>query len=148
MKEPDALAISQVNRRVAMLRKALPEAGVRLGWIRYMRQALGLTLKQLARRVGVTTATTAQAERGEAQGKVTIATLKMMAQAMECEFMYAFVPKSDIQDLMKEAARKKARLLLESADVHMTLEDQKVNQSLEERVERLAEKFFKKGDVW
>lgn len=113
-----------------------------------MRQALHMTLKQLAARAGVTTSTIAQAERGEAAGKLSLATLKAMAQAMECEFMYAFVPKSDIASVMKKAARQKAKRLLTSADVHMTLEDQGVKQSMEERIELLAEKFFKKGDVW
>ena len=44
----------------------------------------------------------AQAERGEAKGKVTIETLKRMAEAMECEFVYAFVPKKNIQGHFKE----------------------------------------------
>ncbi|OFZ55974.1 MAG: hypothetical protein A2428_09505 [Bdellovibrionales bacterium RIFOXYC1_FULL_54_43] len=71
-----------------------------------------------------------------------------MANAMECEFVYAFVPKTDIDELLKQAARAKAKRTLASADVHMTLEDQRVEQSLEERVELLASKLLEKGDVW
>ncbi|MGK5081952.1 helix-turn-helix domain-containing protein [Bdellovibrionota bacterium FG-1] len=148
MKELDSLAIEQANRRLKSIRKALPDTKVRPGWIRYMRQSLSMTLKQLATRTGLSIPTVAQAERGEAVGKVTINTLKTMAQAMDCELIYAFVPKTDLDQLMKKAALKKAAILLSTADVHMTLEDQRVNESVEKRIERLAEKLLKKGDVW
>ena len=148
MKEPDTLAIEQINRRLNSLRRAIPDATVRPGWIRYMRQALNMTLKQLAMRAGLSTPTVAQAERGEAAGKLTINTLKTMAHAMECDFVYAFVPKTDIDELMKKAALEKARRILATADVHMTLEDQRVEESPQKRIQRLADKLVKKGDVW
>lgn len=148
MKEPDSLAIEQINRRLGVLRKIVPDARVRPGWIRYMRQALHMTLKQLAARAGVSTPTVAQAERNEAAGKLTISTLKTMAEAMQCEFVYAFVPKTDIDELMKKAAFEKAKLILATADVHMTLEDQRVDDSPQKRIQRIADKLLKKGDVW
>ena len=107
-----------------------------------------MTLKQLAGRTGLSLPSIAQAERNEAAGRTSIATLKKMANAMECEFIYAFVPKTDIDELMKQAARAKAKRTLESADVHMTLEDQRVEQSFQERVELLAMKLMEKGDIW
>ena len=113
-----------------------------------MRRSLNMTLKQLADRAGLSLPTVAQAERGEAVGRATLNTLKKMAHAMECELVYAFVPKTDIDELMKKAARAKAKRTLTSADVHMTLEDQRVEQSFDERVERLANKLLTKGDVW
>lgn len=148
MKHPDPLALVQVNRRLKSLRKMLPDADVRPGWIRYMRQAFNMTLSQLATRAGLSTPTVAQAERGEAAGKVTLNTLKTMAKAMDCEFVYAFVPKTDVDELMKKAALEKAVNILTSADQHMELENQRVKQSFQERVERLAEKLLKNGDVW
>src|SRR4051812_11027573 len=133
MKTKDPLAIAQVNRRLRTLREMSPNAAVRPGWIRYMRQALNMTLKQLAGRAKLSLPTVAQAERGEAAGRTTISTLKKMAEAMNCDFVYAFVPKTDIEEVMKQAARAKAKRTLAAADLHMTLEDQRVDQSLEER---------------
>ena len=42
----------------------------------------------------------------------------------------------------------KALQIMQEADVHMTLEDQKVLQNFEGRVEHLAEELLAKGDIW
>jgi predicted DNA-binding mobile mystery protein A len=143
-----SLMLTQVDRRLKKLRAAMKESRVKPGWIHYMRQALGMTLKTLAHRTGGSIATVAQAERGEAKGKITLETLKKMAKAMDCEFVYAFIPQSSVQEILKEQAQNKARLLLQQADTHMSLEDQRVEQDLKERIERLAQTFLNKGDIW
>ena len=148
MKPFDLLAISQINRRLRHLRSLSTHAQVHPGWIRYMRQALHMTLKTLAEKAGVSLPTVAQAERGEAAGKINLSTLKAMAEAMDCEFIYAFVPKVGVDELMKKAALEKAKRILGSVDTHMTLEDQRVELPLEERLERLAKKLYEGGDVW
>lgn len=148
MKSLDRLAISQANRRIKTIRQAFKGEKVRPGWIRYMRQTLNMTLKKLAERAGVSIGTVAQAERREAAGKVTIGTLKAMAQAMECEFVYAFISKVDIDEILKKKALEKAKRILSRADTHMTLENQRVEQDFQDRLERLANKLFDKGDVW
>ncbi len=148
MKPQDSLTIAQANRRLKAIRKIIPDTKVRPGWIRYIRNSLGMTLKQLAERTKLSLPSIAQAERSEAAGRISIATLKKMANAMECEFVYAFVSKTDLEEVMKHAAREKAKRTLASADVHMTLEDQRVEQSMQERIELLANKLLKKGDIW
>jgi predicted DNA-binding mobile mystery protein A len=148
MKRRDPLAVAQANRRTRALRGVARDASVRPGWIAYMRRSLNMTLKQLAGRAGLSLPTIAQAERGEAAGRATLSTLRKMAHAMDCELIYAFVPKTDIDEIMKRAAREKAKRILATADVHMTLEDQRVEQSFQDRVERLASKLLENGDVW
>lgn len=148
MKRLDSLALTQVERRLKPIRLAFKNAAVRPGWINYMRQTLGMTLQKLAERTKVSKAAVAQAERGEAKGKVTIDTLKKMAEAMECEFVYAFVPKKSIKEVLREKALAKAKRILLKADTHMTLEDQRVKQDLKMRIESLADILIEKGDVW
>ncbi len=144
----DPLALDQIERRIGAIRKTKEAMKVRPGWIHYMRKALGMKLEDLANCAGLSLSTVAQAERREAEGKVTLATLKQMAEAMECQFVYAFVPKTKIKSLLKGKALTKARAILTTADTHMTLEDQKVTESFERRVERLATKLLQKGDIW
>lgn len=148
MKPLDKLALTQIERRLKIIRVALKDSKVRPGWINYMRQALGMTIQKLAERANVSKTTAAQAERGEAKGKVTIDTLKKMAEAMDCEFVYAFVPNKTIKITLKERALEKAKRILLEADTHMTLEDQRVEQDIKDRIERLADTLIENGDVW
>ena len=82
----DQIAISQADRRIKPLRDSLENTQVRPGWIHYMRNILGMTLKDLAIRAGVSTPTVAQSERREAEGKVTLETLRKIANSMEIIF--------------------------------------------------------------
>lgn len=148
MKRLDDLAMSQVERRLKIIRKAFMQMKVKPGWIRFTRNALGMTLEKLAERAGVSKTTAAQAERGEIEGKVTMETLKKMAAAMECEFVYAFVPKAPLKDIFEREALAKAKKLLKNADTHMQLEDQQVKRSMDERIRLIADRLIKKGDIW
>lgn len=142
------LTIKNAQKRREVLLKALSAMQVRPGWIKYTRSVLGITLKELAKRVGLALPTIAQAEQRESEGKVTIETLRKFADAMECEFVYAFVPRDDIVKLLHKKAIEKATRTILKADTHMSLEDQKVTEELQLRIELLAEKLLEKGKVW
>lgn len=144
----DKLTIKNAQRRRGELLKTVPHMRVRPGWIKYTRSVLGMTLKELAKLAGLSLPTVAQAERREAEGKITIDTLKKLAEAMECEFVYAFIPKDDIPDLLHKKAFEKAQRTILKADTHMGLEDQKVKEDLKFRIETLAEKLLAKGKIW
>ncbi|MBN22040.1 MAG: transcriptional regulator [Bdellovibrionaceae bacterium] len=143
-----ALALAQVSRRVNALKPFLEWSKVRPGWIRYMRQALGMTLADLGKEVGVSVSTIAQAERREPSGKITVETLKKIADGMNCELVYAFVPRVEIKKFLEQRARERARQILTEADKHMALEDQAVRADFDERVDRLAKKLLATGDIW
>lgn len=118
------------------------------GWIHQTRIALGLTLGKLGELCGLAVSTVAQAERGEVEGKLTIETLKKMATAMNCEFIYTFAPKSDMAQFIHEKAYEKAYKILTRADLHMSLENQKVESHLESRILKLQQKLISEGKVW
>jgi predicted DNA-binding mobile mystery protein A len=118
------------------------------GWIREVRTALGMTLNKLGKICGLAPSTLAQAEQRELEGKITVETLRKTAEAMNCELVYQFVPKSDLHAFIEEAAYKKAKRILSSADLHMSLEDQRVHGDLERRILRLKDKLIAEGKVW
>lgn len=144
----DEIAINQVDRRLDRLRRVLGEAQVVPGWIYYMRHALKLTLENLAKISGLSKASIQQMEKREAEGRITIATLRKMAHSMECELMYAFVPQKGIKKIVFDKACKKAEELIRNADIHMTLEDQKVIEDMELRIKRLANELIARRDIW
>ncbi len=142
------MAFTQFERRIKPLRKHIDSFQIRNGWINYVRSVLGIKLSTLARLAKTTASTVQQAEKREAQNKVTLETLRRMAHAMDCEFVYAFIPKKEVKELVNDRAYTKAKRILARADTHMILEDQKVKQDFDERVQRLANKLIETGDVW
>jgi predicted DNA-binding mobile mystery protein A len=148
LKPPNKLAMKQINKRLGKLRPLITETQIRSGWISYLRQALCMTLAKLAERSQSNLSTVQQIEKREAEGKVTLQTMKKIAAAMDCEFIYAMVPKKDLPLYLKQIATKKATSIIKQADVHMALEDQKVNEDIKERISRLAEDLLQKGDIW
>ncbi|TPJ29254.1 mobile mystery protein A [Mesorhizobium sp. B2-7-2] len=99
------------------------------GWIRTVRKALGMSGAQLAKRMGVTRARIAQAEKAELEGGVTLKSMQATAEAMGCKFVYAFEPPVAVDNIIKAQARKKAEAIVTAAGKHMALENQAVSDS-------------------
>ncbi len=114
-----------------------------MGWVRAIRDALGLTGAQLARRLGIRAASLSELEKNEAKGAITLATLKRAAEALDCTLVYALVPNQRL-DRMVEAAAKSAALKELAASFHtMALEGQGLRaadkrEMMEERAAEIA----------
>jgi len=106
---------------------------------------------QLAKKLGVTKARISRAEQDEPHGSVTLKTMQSMAEAMDCKFVYAIVPKQNVEDVIKERAIQKARAQVRAASTHMALEAQSLSdEQLEFEVERIAAQIMDKmpSDFW
>ncbi len=148
MKPPEKLAMMQIERRLVNLRGLAKYADIRTGWISYMRRAMYMTLGTLAGAAKLSQATVQQIEKRETTGKVTLATMRKIAASMDCELIYAIVPKRELPDFLKTKADIKAARIVREADVHMTLEDQKNSEDIKDRIERIAGDLLAKGDIW
>ncbi len=121
------------------------------GWLRMVRNALGMSGTQLANRLGVTKARISKAEQDEQTGSVTLKTMQNMASAMDCRFVYAVVPENEIEEIIKKRAYQKAREQIKSASTQMALEAQALNdRQLAFAVDELASKIIEKmpSDLW
>lgn len=95
------------------------------GWITTARKALGMSAAQLGRRLGLTRARVSQAEQAELSGGVTLKTMRAIAEALGCRFVYAIVPaEGRVDDVIVTQARRKAEALVAKASTHMALEKQ------------------------
>ena len=121
------------------------------GWIATVRKALGMSGAQLAKRLGVTRARVSQAERAETGGGVTLRTMHTVAEAMGCRFVYAIVPKGEIEEVIAAQAQRKAKALVAQASKQMALEGQSLSE-LEnmDEIERLAREMTRAmpSDLW
>lgn len=139
------LARRQLDKRLSPLREALNLARPPRGWIRAIREALGMTSKQLALRLGVSQPRVTKIEQAEGDGSITLNTLRRAAQAMDCQLVYAFVPRRPLQELVEERSRIRARRILDATAHSMALEDQRADadteaDQLEQLIRELAEK--------
>ena len=121
------------------------------GWLRTVRNALGMSGAQLAKKLGVTRARIAQAEQAELHGGVTLKSMQATAGAMGCRFVYAIVPPGPIEDIIVAQARKKAMAIVGTASKHMALESQTLpNDKIAQEAERLTQEIAREmpPDFW
>jgi predicted DNA-binding mobile mystery protein A len=99
------------------------------GWIKAIREAIGMTTGQYAKRLGVSQPRVAALEKAEADGAVTLKTLRQAAEALDCDFVYALVPRKPLEQVVKDRARDVAERQLARTDQTMRLENQAVSKS-------------------
>jgi predicted DNA-binding mobile mystery protein A len=98
------------------------------GWIRAIRNALGMTAKQLANRLGVAQQAVARIEKEEPAGSVTIKTMRRIAECLDCVFVYGFVPRTSLEETVARQVKKVAAQHLAQASQTMSLENQALSR--------------------
>ena len=118
------LRLFQLDRSLTEAKNLPPRpAG---GWLASVRQALGLSLAEIGRRVGVSRQNVQKFEHAEANDRVTLGTLRRVAGAMDCDLVYVLVPKSgSFAELAERPAREGAARDVQRVVHTMALEDQK-----------------------
>src|SRR5580700_3999660 len=96
------------------------------GWIKAVRQALGMTTAQLAKRLGVKQPTVVAMEQSEAKGTIELATLRRVAEALDCTLVYALVPNKPLEAMVRDRARMFIRRRRAPVEHSMLLENQAV----------------------
>lgn len=99
------------------------------GWVKTIREALGMSAAQLARRLGVSRAAVYKLEDRETGRNVTLQQLDKAAEALGCEVVYAVVPRQSLEQTIRDRARRKAEQQLRSANASMGLEAEGVEDS-------------------
>ena len=107
------------------------------GWLKTIREALGMTSTQLARRMELSQPRVIQMEKNEKNLKIS--TLERAAAALGCRLVYAIVPDEPIEQILQKKAKEKASALIKKVNVNMALENQQVEaeQQIDELVSDL-----------
>ena len=147
----DELRVRQLDEALAPFQDLRNRPAPRGGWLRTIRQALGMTARQLAARTGKAQTTVLSTERNEASGTVQLDTLQHLADALDCDLVYALVPRTSLRDRLERQARAIASQTVGRVSVSMELEAQGVPEEERARqVEGLAEEILRarKRDFW
>jgi predicted DNA-binding mobile mystery protein A len=127
-----ASARRQLDKRLKSLSNADSFARPPRGWVRAIRNALGMTAAQLGQRLGVSQQRALALEKAEASGSVTLESLERAARALDCRLVYALVPREPLETLAWERAAKLAKQRLRATRHSMALEEQSVDRADEE----------------
>jgi predicted DNA-binding mobile mystery protein A len=107
--------------------------------------------KQLARRLKVSQPRVFKLEEGELTGALTLKTMRQAAEALDCVFVYGIVPRSTLEETVRNQAGVVAKERLQRVSHTMLLEAQGLSageqeSSLNTAIEELARETPK--DLW
>jgi predicted DNA-binding mobile mystery protein A len=144
MKDKEVLRLQQIDDALAPYRGLIELQIPRRGWVRAIKEALGMTSRQLASRIGVRAPQTVEdMQQYEVSGTIKLQTLRKLAEALDCQLVYALVPRKSLEQIRRERARLVAQRLLKRVSHSMKLEDQGVSKRMEEgELDRRVEKLL------
>lgn len=120
-----ALSRLRLDERIAPLRPLLPElvppAG---GWLRAIRESLGMSATTLASRLQIAIGGVARLERSELKGSIQLDSLRRAADALDCDVAYVLVPRIPLDEAVARRRRELAHAGIARVRHHMALENQ------------------------
>jgi predicted DNA-binding mobile mystery protein A len=136
------LRAQQIDRMVQPLRSIkLPRPPK--GWIRAIREAMDVSSGELAQRLQANRSLASQQEKAEVDDRITLRSLRACADALDCDLIYAFVPRgANIEETLAARARAAASHTVRRVEHSMALEDQasgNVEQAVDAQSRRLRE---------
>jgi predicted DNA-binding mobile mystery protein A len=121
----------------------------RNGWIKTIRQSLGMSSTDLARRLGVGVSSVSRLEQSEIDKTIKLETLQKVADQLGCEVVCALVPKQELEITIKERARQIAVEHAVETQKSMSLEDQRIDSTvLEKLIAKEAQSLIGSKALW
>ncbi len=144
--EDRATARRQLDKRLILLNDEQLFARPPRGWLKAIREALGMTTAQLGRRMGVAQSRAVAIEQAEIKGSTTLNTLEKAAHALDCRLVYSLVPRTSLENLVEERALLVAKKRLKSTSHSMALEAQDVDTNDEyEQLKKLTRRLIEQA---
>ncbi len=121
------------------------------GWLRTIRELLGMTTYQFAKRLGIAQSSAVGLEKREKQKAITLRSLEEAARALNCRLEYILIPNEPFKDTLRKRATKLAQKRLLETSKSMELEDQSVSESdMKRHLDILIEQILNEGrsEIW
>ena len=117
------------------------------GWVRAIREALGMSAATLSARLGTTAGAVSRLEQSEAADRIRLDTLRRAADALGCDLVYLLVPRRPLTAVVRDRARELAHRQIAATEQTMRLEGQATGKA-SEMEERLTEQLVQRGGLW
>lgn len=108
-----------------------------------------MSTAELAERMDVTQQNVSELERNEMRETIKLDTLRRAAAALDCELVYALVPRTTLEDSVRAQAMTKASALLGPVAHHSRLEDQSLGvDDTDAQLDEFAARLIDKRGLW
>ncbi|HEY4876386.1 MAG TPA: mobile mystery protein A [Puia sp.] len=144
------LVREQLDKKLDGL-EPLRDLPIQNGWIKIIREALGMSTKQLGKKVGIDQSRISRLENAEIENDLKLSSLKKIAEGLNMKFVYGFVPSDSLENIMRDQAKKMAIKRMEKVNHTMRLEDQELSDEQKEKtLEDLTQKILieEPKDFW
>jgi predicted DNA-binding mobile mystery protein A len=112
-------------------------------WFQIIRESLGMSTRYLAKKMGITHGRVAQLQKAESNGSITLRNLQKLANSLECEMIYAFVPQKSLEDIIETKAKEIAKECINRVAHSMSLEQQGTSkEALKTQYEELVQELI------
>lgn len=144
------LRLRQLDARLVSWRNvALNSPTPKTGWLKTVRTTLELSTEQLSRRMRIERSVLSRLEKAEADGAITFKSLQRAADALGCDLVYALVPRTSLESIVRNAAADIVDKEIKSTKRTMALEAQTPDEWVsktqrEDRINKLLYSSWRK----
>ena len=152
MRNKRKLLIEQLDHKLQPFSETRKVMVPERGWLNTIRTTLNMTMAQLGTKLNITRQGVKRIEDSEANGTITLNSLKDVANAMDLQLVYALVPKDGtINDLVHMKAERLAKKIVLRTNQNMKLEDQGIgDEKMSKTINELAHEIVRemKKSLW
>ena len=140
------LQFQQLNEKVNQLTDLQHVIVPPIGWIKAIRNGIGMSMEQLGKKLSITKQGVMDIEKREKEGAITIKSMQEIAKAMDMKLVYGFVPNaSSLEQMIETRAIEMATKIVERTSNTMKLEDQanskeRIKKAIKERASEIINK--------
>ena len=137
------LLIEQIDKKLSQLKPMENVIVPQKGWVSTIRTALKMSLRQLGNRLKISAQSVKEIEQREANGSITIKSLREVANALDMKLVYGVIPKNEsIEKIIEKRANEIAREIVFRTSNTMKLEDQenskaRLQKSIQSKTEEI-----------
>jgi predicted DNA-binding mobile mystery protein A len=141
------LILEQIDRKILLLRKIENMTIPSTGWVYAIRQALGMSLRQLGIKMGITPQSIKEIEEREKNGSISLNVLRHFGKSLDMTLIYGFIPKDEsLEALIETRALVLAREIVDRTSISMKLEDQgvspkRIQEAIKEKANELKQEM-------
>ncbi len=145
--EKQKLILEQIDRQILQLKNIEDLSIPSSGWIKAIRKSLGMSMRQLGNRMGITAQSVKEIEDRELYGTISVKVLKQFGNALNMKFIYGFIPvESNLESMINQRAMEIAQEIVHRTSISMKLEDQeiepaRINHAISEKANDLKKKM-------